>query len=95
MLDSPDAKRTDILKGATAAMQNGQLKAAKALFESAVQIVSISSIEIQGDDGSELSPKVDDSEWEALLGLAEVHWQLGEKSEALSAYESALQLVKR
>ncbi len=95
MMDSPNARRTEILKGATAAMQNGQLKAAKALFENAVQIVALSSIEIQGNDGSELSSEVDDSEWEALLGLAEVHWQLGEKVEALSTYERALQLVKR
>ncbi len=95
MADSPNASRAEILKSATAAMQNGQLKAAKALFESAVQIVSISSIEVDGDDGTEPSSKVDDSEWEALLGLAEVHWQLGERSEALLSYENALQLVKR
>ena len=82
---------TDALKGAALAMQSGQLKVAKALFEGAVQASGGCSVEIDGD-AQAVAPE---GELEALLGLAEVQWQLDEKPEALSSYDRALQLVRR
>ena len=37
----------------------------------------------------------EDNDWQDLLGLAEAQWQRGEKVEALSTYDCALQLVRR
>ena len=81
----------DIHNATEIALPNGKLKESYPLSANADESNHSETIHNEGGQNADN----DDSDWQALLGLAESQWQRGEKSEALSSYDCALQLVRR
>jgi hypothetical protein len=74
------------------ALANGKVKESFPLPTNADESICSEAIQGEGQNGRK---EDEDSDWQALLGLAEAQWQRGDKPEALSSYDCALQLVRR